>query len=180
MAIYCKASDIGDTFYDEIYNTMESRLIAEDKESGIQVLLYDDTGYPKILVTCDGYPIDAIGVYEPGDIKSQVEEVYRTYIDDEGLCGNAKAFEEAKEDCIRERQRELEDATVDYLSAILEVNILQTEKEYGDVIPELLDHVLEYLFREHGIDPYRPMVLVDENDEEFYEEYPYSCMEFDD
>ena len=43
----------------------------------------------------------------------------------------------------------------------------------------LKDHVCEWLYQECRLSVNRPMFLEDENGDEFYEEFPYDCMEFD-
>ena len=53
-----------------------------------------------------------------------------------------------------------------------------------DVIEEIADdvkeHTLEYIARRHGLPIYRPMYLEDEDGKDFYSEYPYEEMIFED
>ena len=70
---------------------------------------------------------------------------------------------------------------MDYISDLMDDSI----DSFGDadsfeIAQDVLDHICEYLYRKHDISSRRPMILEDENGEEFFEEFPYECMEFDD
>ena len=52
--------------------------------------------------------------------------------------------------------------------------------EHSEVYDDLKEHFLEYMARKWGLVIHRPMFLEDENGEEFYEDYPYDCIEFED
>lgn len=70
---------------------------------------------------------------------------------------------------------------MDYISALMDESIdaLGADESF-EIAEDVLDHMCEYLYRKYGISARRPMILEDENGEEFFEEYPYECMEFDD
>lgn len=179
MAIYYKPQEVPELFYKSVVNTMQSVLLADDKENEINVLMYDDFGYPTLLVTCDGYAIDTVSCLEPLEICDNVAEVYNSYIDcnfDDGIEDDVDSHNAI----IMEREQELEDAAIDFLSVVLEKNIVQTGHEASGYLSAFVDEVMELLYRKHKVDAFRPMILVDENDQEFYEEYPYSSMDFDD
>lgn len=175
MSIYYQPSDVLECFYTEVLNATESRILAEDKENGIVVSMYDDGGYPKIIVMCDDLPIDEATLDDPIEAAYQMEELYKEYTEGEGAPESKMTQQEA----IDYREQELLDAMTDMLGVVLEMNTSQTEKFYEGEIPGILDDFLEYLYKKRGTDLHRPMILVDDNDEEFFEEYPYSCMEFD-
>lgn len=176
--IYVEADDVIDVFFDRVYNTSESKVIAESKEDKIQVLMYDDNGWPHLLVTEDSQPVDSVGIDDVEDAEKVINRIYREYIEgntpDEDFEGVRREIE------IEERQTELENAALDFMCVVLETEYKYALREIGDSLPEIVDGFLEYLYKKQDIDPYRPMVLVDENGEEFYEEYPYAHMEFDD
>ena len=85
-----------------------------------------------------------------------------------------------QQDAIEEREMELDIAVSEFISAVLGGDAYLDSEDYDDIIEDCKDHFLEYLARKHGLDIFRPMVLEDEDGEDFYEEYPYECMEFDD
>ena len=54
-----------------------------------------------------------------------------------------------------------------------------TKKLIEDVIEDCKEHFLEYMYRKHHLDIYRPMELEDD-DGVFFKEYPYEYIEFSD
>lgn len=182
--VYCKPQDVIERFYDNVYGTMESVIMAEDFDDGMQINMYDEDGYPKIVVLVDGGVVDVTEIAELGDTEQIVGKLYKDYgFDKDAILEQEPEdpgiLDEINEELIEERQCELEDVMIDFLSVVIEKNIVATQAVFGDKVPEIIDHVLEYLYKEHGIDIYRPMILVDENDQEFFEEHPYPCMDFD-
>ena len=87
-------------------------------------------------------------------------------------------YEEESE--IDEREAEIYEAVVSFLSTILETDIDSFVDDADLIYEDCAEHFLEYLSRKWGFEIRRPMYLEDENGEEFYEEYPYECMEFED
>lgn len=172
--VYCSAPDLIDVYYEKVYNTNNSEILAEDFDTHIQIRMYDESGFPKIIVMGDGAILDTVDIMEFDEFEDQVNELYKEYIYTTGETAS-----EIEEAAIADRQLELENAAVDFLAAVLETSVVYAEKRASCFLPEFVDHVLEYLYKEHAIDPYRPMVLVDDSGKEFFEEYPYSCMEFD-
>ena len=87
-----------------------------------------------------------------------------------------------QEDMISERELELDEAISLLLDTVLEEDaVMFFGTETDEVCEDLKDHILEYLYRKHGISVRRPMVLEDtETGEEFFEEYPYDSMVFED
>ena len=83
---------------------------------------------------------------------------------------------------IAERELELDDAVSMLLDTVIEEDVAMfLGPEADEICEDIKDHILEYLYRKHGISTRRPMVLEDtETGEDFFEEYPYEHMEFED
>ena len=83
---------------------------------------------------------------------------------------------------IAERELELDDAFTMLLDTLIEEDLgLFFGAEADEILEDIKDHTLEYLYRKHGISVRRPMVLEDEEtNEDFFEEYPYDSMVFED
>lgn len=124
------------------------------------------------------------------DCEQTVKKIYYEYLSEERLINrlieDAEEAEESKaeqvmEDEIETREDELMGVTMDFISTLMDDSIdsLGADDSF-EIAQDVLDHVCEYLYRKHGVSARRPMVLEDENGEEFFEEYPYECMEFDD
>ena len=90
--------------------------------------------------------------------------------------------EEEREWEIEKSEDALDEAVEYFISSILD----DEHSVFGDVpisqevIEDCKEHFLEYLYRKHGFNIRRPMVLEDENGEDFFEEYPYPCLVFED
>ena len=54
------------------------------------------------------------------------------------------------------------------------------EDDIDDAIVDVKEHMLEYMARKPGLLIYRPMYLEDEDGKDFYSEYPYEEMIFED
>lgn len=87
-----------------------------------------------------------------------------------------------KEERIEQREQELTDIIDDLLYMILEDDFYSVVgcEAYNAIVDDLKEHLLEYLWRKHGISVRRPMELIDkESGRIFYDEYPYECMVYD-
>lgn len=171
MKILCKPNEVMACYYNFVKNTNVNMVMAENE--GMQVSMFDEDGFPKLIVSYEDKILDAMTLDDPLEAPVITEEFYKQYIyEDEDMDDPV-----VQDSVIKEREQELEDAAIDFLSVVLEKNISETEKECKGMVAEFIDHVMEYLFTEHSIDPYRPMVLVDDEENEYFEEYPYSVME---
>ena len=120
------------------------------------------------------------------DAEKTCSKIYDEYLTDKVVDILTEIAEDEEEslleqqDAIEEREMELDIAVSEFISAVLGGDAYLDSEDYDDIIEDCKDHFLEYLARKHGLDIFRPMVLEDEDGEDFYEEYPYDCMEFDD
>ena len=119
-----------------------------------------EAGQTTLTITENGEVVDESQVYS----WKEAEEIIEAYI------GNSD--EELE---IEAREFELSEATEIFVSSV--VSDIEVDPE---VIEDCKEHFLEYMYRKFGLSIHRPMVLEDEEGEEFFEEYPYECMEFED
>jgi len=167
--------------------SQESEDIAENEAIGVVIYLSDTNGRPTITVLADDMQVAEVTTGVDG-LSELTQTMYDTYLDEqsfisamtEGEDDGEYDEEELAEALINEREDELDVAVDDFLATVLQTN----GYEYDSIIDELHDdvkeHFLEYLARKFKIELYRPMYLEDENGEDFFEEYPYGCMEFED
>lgn len=167
--------------------SQESEDIAENEAIGVVIYLSDTNGRPTITVLADDMQVAEATTGVDG-LSELTQTMYDTYLDEqafisamtEGETDDEYNEEELAEALINEREDELDVAVDDFLATVLQTN----GYEYDSIIDELHDdvkeHFLEYLARKFKIELYRPMYLEDENGEDFFEEYPYGCMEFED
>lgn len=155
--------------------------IAENQEYGVEIFLSSTYGSPTITVMADD-----IQQYEAVTDLYHLEDVckiaYDRYLDN---AVSSLVFAEADEPNlddnesllldIDDRESELDAAVEDFLGTVLRTFDI-TDKVREDI----KEHFLEYLYRKHRLKIYRPMYLEDEQGNDFFEEYPYECMEFED
>lgn len=167
--------------------------IAYNSDIGIEIYLSsewkdgkDDGYFPCITVFMDDNEIyDEVAVDET-DCENTVKKIYFEYLSEERLVNRLADEEDGTED---EAQAEIEmsedflcGSTLDYIENLTGESLEKVvgEREAYEIAQDVLDHMCEYLYRKHHVSVRRPMILEDEDGEEFYEEYPYECMEFED
>lgn len=167
--------------------------IAYNSDIGIEIYLSsewkdgkDDGYFPCITVFMDDNEIyDEVAVDET-DCENTVKKIYFEYLSEERLVNRLADEEDGTED---EAQAEIEmsedflcGSTLDYIENLTGEPLEKVvgEREAYEIAQDVLDHMCEYLYRKHHVSVRRPMILEDEDGEEFYEEYPYECMEFED
>ena len=161
---------------------LETRMeiIAENEEFGLEILLSSVNGSPTITVMADD-----IQQYEITTDLFHLEDVcrlvYDKYLDNtiNALSESADAAVDLRDE-IDDRESELDAAVDDFLGVVLQTFGYDTADVVDEIHDDVKEHFLEYLYRKFGMDIYRPMFLEDEDGEEFFEEYPYECMEFED
>lgn len=190
--IYVTPEDIWD-YYEDNKKDLEKCMhkIAENKEFGVIVYLTDDYGFPGIIVEADDKTVYTDFVATPKDCADVVSEVYENFLsykavqtlanidivhDDDGPQLTLPDLE----DEIEERELEIEDALWAFLDTVLGGDATLEIMTGDEMFEDIKEHFLEYLARDHGLPVRRPMFLTDENGEDFFEEYPYEHMIFDD
>jgi hypothetical protein len=185
--IIVEASDAW-KYFNEHKNALKTNLclIASNEEYGVEIYITEVIGTPFFSVTADGYQLTEKEANTEEECTEIVQELYDKYltgkfIDDEDLPFDEIEDTLSEEDLISERETELDDAVMFLVNTAVdnEDPVLYSDK-YDDIVEDVKEHVLEYLSRKHDLTIRRPMFLEDEDGEEFYDEYPYECMIFDD
>lgn len=176
-------------YYLQRKSSLESTMfeIANNEQYGIAVYLSEDERRcPCITVEADDSEVYSERIVSETDAEKTCSKIYDKYLTDKVVDILTEIAEDEEEslleqqDTIEEREMELDIAVSEFISAVLGGDAYLDGEDYDGIIEDCKDHFLEYLARKHGLDIFRPMVLEDEDGEEFYEEYPYECMEFDD
>lgn len=176
--------------------------IAENLDYGVKVYVTESAGHPKIVVEMDNEEVYSETCIGKEDTRQTVSRIYNKYLTSQVLSEVFGKFgDEIKDDDddaeiddddlhlllieeeeeIDEREMELDSAIYDFVQAVLDEPLEDYAASPADVIYEdLKEHFLEYMARKWDLMIRRPMFLEDENGEEFYEEFPYECMEFED
>lgn len=159
----------------------EMHKIAESSHSSWEVWISNEDDGLRIVVTdMDDDIIDEGWATSESECKEVVGDIYTCYIsyfeDDEDTAGSEDSY--INQEIIAEREDEIDVLFRNMLFDLLDKSVAE------DVIEEIADdvkeHTLEYIARRHGLPIYRPMYLEDEDGDDFYSEYPYEEMIFED
>jgi hypothetical protein len=161
--------------------------IASCSEYGTAVYLSRSSkGIGCITVEADDQEVYNEEVIDAEDTKKTVQKVYDDYLTDK-VIEILSDFEPQEDDTLQDqedeiamREEELDNLIWDFVMGVFGGETYADFDCTGEVLDDLKDHFLEYMYRKHGFDIYRPMVLEDEDGTEFFEEYPYEHMVFDD
>lgn len=161
--------------------------IASCSEYGIVVYLSRSSkGVGYISVEADYQEVYNEEIIDSEDTKKTVQKVYDDYLTDKviEILSDIESQEndtrQEQENEIAMREEELDNLIWDFVMGVFGGETYADFDCTGEVLDDLKDHFLEYMYRKHGFDIYRPMVLEDEDGTDFFEEYPYEHMEFDD
>lgn len=177
---------------DKPYLRAHMKVIAENPEFDVVIYVtveeQKSSIFPNIVVCMEDSEIYSELAVNKVDCEHTVQKIYDEYLSEERLIDRlieqetAKAEEEEKDQQIEEREMELFDAVNDLLDVFLNENLqkLVGYEEADRITEDITDRLCEYLYEEHGLSCFRPMMLEDEDGEEFFEEFPYDCMIFDD
>ena len=160
--------------------------IARYEEYGVNI--YISSGYEDILtvsVEADDVQIYEEDIYWEYCCASSIQNIYDEFLSsnvfnyiEEKDAMDAELELEEREELIVLREEELDNAIYEFCEYVATSKI--TMDLELDVLEDLKEHFLEYMARKHGIEIYRPMYLEGEDGEEFYTEYPYPQMIFED
>lgn len=177
-------------FFKSHREELESKLIliANNEEYGVVIYLSETSGLPQIVVYMDDSQVYEESCVNEKDCEKTVAEIYEDYLTsrvldtvlDEPTGKNEDRALMEQDMRVSEREDELSDAVTEMLFTVLGDDYYPLSDDVEEITEDLKDHLCEYLFRKYGINIYRPMYLEDENGDEFFEEYPYDCMEFND
>lgn len=170
MNLLVKEDEIAQYFEENRESLMASpEIVANDPDMNIQIEVVENDGGLEIYANDGSYTIFDEFAFEPTEMGLVYQDAIKTveeYIED--MLGSVED--------ISYREEELDDATMSYL-----VSVLGNDDAYDipkDTINDIKEHFLEYLWRKHHINIYRPMCL--EDDEGSFEtDYPYPHMVFE-
>lgn len=194
--IHFDAADVWALFQKEkeqLRSHMKS--IAENPMLDVVIYLTEeergDLELPNIVVYYEDNELYEEAAVNEYDCTQTVRKIYTEYLNEERLinkiieCDKTPVDDDpndtANETEIEQREEVLDNAVYEFL---LEVMVDPLEDIVGDdeaavIYEDFKEHALEYLYRKWDLDVYRPMILEDDQGE-FFEEYPYSSMVFDD
>lgn len=156
-------------------------IIAENPDYGIVIWLSNCDGDPDFQVTADNDIIFEEFACDAMDCRETCKYIYDEYLT-ERVIGNLMSADDLEYELseIEEREKELDRAFDDLLWEVLDADFAMLFDNPEEVFDDIKEHFLEYLYRKHGISVRRPMHLEDEDGDEFYTEYPYDCMIYED
>lgn len=165
-------------------------LIASCEDFGIEIYITEEVqNRLSVIVEADDIEVYRESVYSQLDCELTVRKVYGIYLTEKALDALTVSTEppederfddEDIQDKIEDRETELQIVFENLIADVIGKIALNDLEISDDVISDIKEHVLEYVARRHGIPVYRPMYLEDEDGKDFYEEYPYDCMVFED
>lgn len=185
--ILIEATDLWD-YYEEHQKELTASMheVASCFDYGVKIYLTADEGKPQIVVEADEEEVYRENVMGKVDCQNTAEKIYDDYLTSkalEMLCLDDRIVmseEDEWDDAIQEREEELDAAVYQFYTDVLGGSPYYDGEDMDEMLDDLKDHFLEYMARKWGIDVYRPMMLEDEDGNDFYEEYPYECMIFED
>ena len=166
--------------------------IAENTDNDIEIYITSEQKgaeiFPSIVVYMENAEFYSEAAVNQRDCEQTTNKIYYEYLDAarliDHLAGDERYEYEADNNQreIDERDDELFFSTKDFIEN-LTCYSLTTKfggKKADEICEDMLDHICEYLYLEYGISVYRPMILEDENGEDFFSERPYEEMIYDD
>ncbi len=189
-----EASDIWDYCLDHQEELAKNQhLMAENPDYGMAVWVTMVNGSPELVVECDGSEIYREDILNEKDAKKTADRIYEDYLSIKAIetltdNGNTTVYEdttvyiEDEEDddqsLIDEREDEIDLAIRDFICVVSDAGDYNIE---DNVIDDLKEHFLEYMYRKWGIGIYRPMYLEDaDTGEDYFTEYPYDDLVYED
>lgn len=171
-------------YYEEHEFELENHMheVANSYEYGVNIYVTKECGVGEIAVYVDDEELYTEVFSNKKECDSIACEIYNLYLSSDYVNSEYKfdLEEDNYDDEIDIREETLDYAVIDFLDAVFETSPGSVaQMDIDDVIQDLKNHFLAYMYRKWGMDIYRPTYLIDENGEEFLEEYPYSHMVFD-
>ncbi len=157
------------------------KLLAENREFGLEMCLCSLDGFCNVYITVDGDEVFSEDL-SATDAEADLTDLYNRYL--HGGAVSAILEDEDpddtdldQEDAITERETELNDAMEELLLVFYpDFQDCPTE-DLEAVVEDFKDRICQRLYDDYGLSVYRPMILVDEDGTESFEEYPYPDLE---
>lgn len=190
--INVRASEVWDYFYKHPSEFEDKMVqIAGHTDYGVDIFLTEEKGFPDIIVMHDDMRAYEETMYGKKYCDGAVADIYDRFltgkafteladIDSEQTSSNPNSEISSldAQDIIAESELTLDGAVFEFLSTILDGAGLDLCTD--DILEDIKDHFLEYLFRKHGISVFRPMYIDYGGGEVKLEEFPYEHLAFSD
>lgn len=151
-------------------------LIAEGNDGKIGIYISEQDGDPYFVVENCNEIIDEDTAITKIDCEETARELYSQHLGYNEL--DMSADSDIEKEIIEEREDEI---TVLFQNLLFDLLVDTTNEDIiNDIVEDVKEHTLEYIARKHGIPIYRPMYLEGEDGTDFYSEYPYEEMIFED
>lgn len=157
-------------------------LIASNDEYGAEIYVSADSyGDAQIIAELDGDRMETTVVSTAEECERVCHSVYDDYLTPSAVSSNVQVEDEEsnkenEEFLIDVREQEIDNAVYNCLMEILE----SYDDDMDALVETTKEYLCEFLARTCKLPVYRPMHLVDEDGEEFFSEYPYEDMIYDD
>lgn len=160
--------------------------IAKNNEYGISIYVSKnkaDRYY--ISVEADDCEIHEEDIHNREDTERICRKIYDNFLTDRVIeiitdMTNDDWSALRQMDAIDIREEELNNCVTAFIMDVLGSDTYFDGTDFDDIVEDCKEHFLEYMARKHKFSIYRPMILEDEDGEDFFEEYPYECIEFED
>lgn len=154
----------------------QMNLLAEANEGKIGIYLTERDGDPAFVVEDCDEVIDEDITTNPADCEETAEIFYAQYLGYDEL--DMSADSDIEKEIIEEREDEI---TVLFQNLLFDLLVDTADEDIiNDIVEDVKEHTLEYIARKHNLPIYRPMYLEDEDGVDFFSEYPYEEMIFED
>lgn len=157
--------------------------IAQNSDFDVIIYISNDRGLP--LLTIESSNVDSVGfpIESKNTCEATASKVYELYLTEQIVSVMMEEIESETEeldieDVIAEREADIDSFFERLIDDLFGVASGCDTVVNQDVINDCKEHLLEYLYRKHGLSVYRPMELEDD-DGVFVEDYPYECMDFE-
>ena len=150
-------------------------LIAESGDGLIGIYITEQDGDPQFIVESSNEVIDEDMAVTKIDCEETAKKLYSKYLGYDEL--DMSEDTDIEQEIIDDREDEL---TVLFENFLFDLLPNTDEDTLSEIASDVKEHMLEYIARKHGMPIYRPMYLEDEDGEDFFSEYPYKEMIFED
>lgn len=160
--------------------------LASNDEYGVKIYLSEnDNGVGCIFVEADDCEIYKEVIVSETDASRTASKIYDEYLTNQFVntvsseldTYDDELAEEEVELRIDAREEEIDQAVALFIEEVCPGTA--DADMTGELLNDVKEHFLEYLYLKHGLDIYRPMMLEDDDGEVFFEEYPYGSMEIE-
>lgn len=146
----------------------EMYLIAESNDGMTGIYITEKDGNPQFFVECCDEVIDEYRVFSNVECEKTARNLYSEYLD----------YTDTEQEIIAEREDEI---TVLFQNLLFDLLVDTADEDIiNEIVEDVKEHTLEYIARKHSLPIYRPMYLEDEDGVDFFSEYPYEEMIFED